>query len=75
MIRRRVHFSCEDLDVISRVCGRGEEGEKLRDESRAADLVELIAVAQHLRQRDEIDRLGRVPQLQQDREYGACAGM
>ena len=38
---------------------------KLRDEGRAADLIELIPVAQHLRQRDEIDRLIRVPQFQQ----------
>jgi len=39
---------------------------KLGDEGGAAHLVELIAVAQDLGQRDEIDGLGGVPELEQD---------
>ena len=33
----------DDLEVVAGVCRRGEEGEKLRDEGRAADLIELIS--------------------------------
>ena len=67
-------FLLKNLDVIGRVRRRRDEGEELGDEGRAADLVELVAVPQHLRERDEIDRLRGVPKLEQHREDAGVRG-
>ncbi len=67
-------FLLENLDVIGRVGRRGDEGEQLRDEGGAADLVEQVAVAEHLRERDEIDRLRGVPELEQHGEDTGVGG-
>ena len=43
-------FLPDDLQVVPRVRRRGREGKQVRDERRAADHVEQVAVAQRLRE-------------------------
>src|SRR6266498_3771168 len=56
-------FVANDVEVVADVCGGWNEGEKAGDKCRAADAVKKMAITQHLGERDEVDRLRRVPKI------------
>src|SRR5262249_10881193 len=67
-------FVANELQVVLHV-GRGRnEGEQIRDERRAADAVEQIPVAQHLCERDQVNRLPCVPKIDDDVVDGPVRG-
>ena len=59
-------FVANDLEVVLHVGRRRNEREKARDKCRAADAVEQIPIAQHLRERDQVDALSGVPKIDQN---------
>src|SRR6267378_711513 len=60
-------FVPDDLEVVTDVRGGRHEGEETRYQRRAADCFEQIPIAQHLGERDQIDRLAGVPKIDKDR--------
>src|SRR2546425_2903941 len=59
-------FVPDDFEVIAEVRGRRYKGKKARYQCGAADCLEQISIAQNLRERDQIDRLSRVPKIDKD---------
>ena len=58
-------FVANDLEVIADICRRRDESEKAGDERRAADCLEHIPIAQDLRERDQVDPLTGIPEIDQ----------
>src|SRR5438093_409996 len=55
-----------DVEVVADVRGGWNEGEQTRDERRAADTVKKMPITQYLRKRDQVDRLRRIPKIDEN---------
>ena len=59
-------FVANDVEVVLHVRRRWDEREQARDKCGAAHAFEQIPITQHLRERDQVDRLPRVPKVNKD---------
>ncbi len=59
-------FVADDLEVVTDIGGGRDEGEKARDKRSAADRIEQVPIAQHLRKCDQVDPGAGIPKIDQD---------
>src|SRR6266508_6937308 len=59
-------FVANDVEVVPDICGCRDKGEKAGDKCRAADAVEKMPITQHLCERNQVDRLRRVPKIDEN---------
>src|SRR5213596_172398 len=55
-----------DVEVVADVRGGRNKGEQTCNERRAANAVEKMSITQHLSKRDQVDRLRRVPKIDEN---------
>src|SRR4029077_14066442 len=63
-----------DLQIVSHVRRGRNEREQVRDESRTADAIEEVPIAEHLCERDQINALSRVPKIDKNVVDGSVRG-